>query len=190
MDVYENTVKQLVTDFQQSPFRYFSECELQYDLYCILKSSGLNQSATTNDGIGIGTIHPEYPSVGRVQLENGKGYRVWFDLAILNPAFIQSNDYKTVWARDERIAKAGDNNVLAAFEFKYFPVKRTYDLSSVQQDCLKLSLCPEITNRYVLIFSAYEIEESALKNINLGTSSLLWATPNKTHTLRPKPSDI
>ena len=185
MRVYEGAVKRLVADFQQSPFRYFSECELQYDLYCIFKSSELNKSATTNDGVDIGTIHPEYPSVERVQLENGKGYRVWFDLAILNPDFIQSNDYKTVWARDERNAKLGDNNVLAAFEFKYFPIKRTYDFSSVQQDCIKLSLCSEITNRYVLVFSNYDIEASSLKNINLGSSSLFWVTPLECYIIKP-----
>ncbi|MGH7234738.1 MAG: hypothetical protein ACREF7_04850 [Candidatus Saccharimonadales bacterium] len=187
---YTEALQQLFARFQKNPYNYFSECELQYDFYCVLKASKLiNEFALSNDGVSVNTVHPEYPSVNRVQLKDGKGYRVWFDLAVLNPDFIKSNSYKTVWARDERIALSGTNNVLAAFEFKFFPNnKKTRDLSSVQVDCLKLSLCEEIADRYVLVFSNYEVEKSDLGNIRLGMSKLFWVTPNNVHALKPKVS--
>ena len=178
---YDEAIARLLTDFQHNPKKYFAEAELQYELYCILKSSDLiNKSAVTTDGVKVSVVHPEYPSIDRVQLQNGKGYRVWFDLAVLNPDFISSNDYKTVWARNERDTKSRDN-VLAAFEFKFFPLKRTYDLSSVEEDCLKLSLCKEVKDRYVLAFSNYEIEASTVQKIDVGNATLFWVTPETIH---------
>jgi hypothetical protein len=183
---HNEAITRLIAGFQNNPQKYFAEAELQYELYCILKSSKLiNKSVLTNDGISVSTVHPEYPSVDRVQLKAGKGYRVWFDLAVLNPDFVRSNDYRTVWARNEHDAKSGTNNVLAAFEFKYFPVKRTHDLRSVEEDCLKLSLCKEIKDRYVLTFSNYEVEASVVQGIDLGTATLFWATPKSLYFREP-----
>lgn len=179
---YYAAVNQLITDFQNNPQKYFAEAELQYDLYCLLKSSkAINKSVQTIDGITVTTVHPEYPSVNRVQLKSGKGYRTWFDVAVLNPDFIKSNDYKTVWARNEFDSKFELGNILAAFEFKYFPIKRTHDVSSVEQDCLKLSLCGEIKEKYVLTFSSYEIETSVIQQIDVGAATLFWATPSAVH---------
>lgn len=181
---YDLVIKQLYENYQRSPQAYFSECELQYNIYCIFKSlEQFNKTIITKDAVNIGTIHPEYPSVKRVQLEKGKGYRVWFDLAILNPEFIKNSDFKTVWARDERDASLWGNNILAAFEFKFFPKKQINNVKSVQQDCLKLSLCPEIDSKYVIAFSYYEIDELELKNIKVGTSKLYWITPKTVHIL-------
>lgn len=183
---YAESITQLAADFQNNPQKYFAEAELQYEFYCVLKSSKLiNKSVLTNDGITVTTVHPEYPSVDRVQLKTGKGYRTWFDVAVLNPNFIKSNDYTTVWARNERDAKSGIDNVLAAFEFKYFPIKRTYDLGSVESDCIKLSLCKEVKDRYVLVFSNYEIDASVVQTIDLSTTTLFWATPKSIHFRTP-----
>lgn len=183
---YDRALEYLIDEFQKSPHSNFSECDFQYHLYSIFRSPDyFNLSALTNDGVKVGIIHPEYPSVGRVQLGRGKGYRVWFDLAILNPDFIKENSYKSVSARDERDTKLWGNNVLAVFEFKYFPKKQTHNISYVQQDCLKLSLCTEIDNRYVLVFSGYEVDVSDLKNVDLGKSKLIWVTPNSKYVLNP-----
>lgn len=124
-------------------------------------------------------VHPEYPSVSRIQLNKGKGYRVWFDLAILNPNFIKNSSYKTILAKNESNARLFGNNLLAAFEFKFFLKKRNTDISSVIEDCRKLSLCPEIVNRYVLAFSSYETDLSELQDIDLGNTGLYWITPHK-----------
>lgn len=183
---YTEAITQLAADFQNNPQKYFAEAELQYEFYCVLKTSKLiNKSVRTNDGVTITTVHPEYPSVDRVQLKTGKGYRTWFDVAILNPDFIQSSSYKTVGARNERDAKSGKDNVLAAFEFKYFPVKRTYDLASVESDCIKLSLCKEVKDRYVLVFSNYETDPYAVQALDIRTSTLYWATPQSIHFRTP-----
>src|SRR3989344_2220856 len=130
---YEKIIDGLIQNYQERPDNYFAECDLQYELYNLLRSSKeFNLSFNTN---------------------RGKGYRVWFDMAILNPDFIKNNSYQTVWARNEKDAKLWGENLLAVFEFKFFPKKRKNDVSSVREDCLKLSLCPEEKNRYVLVFS-------------------------------------
>ncbi len=184
--VYLEAVNRLVADFQSNPQKYFAEAELQYEFYSILKTlKAVNTSLQTRDGVTVATVHPEYPSVNRVQLKSGKGYRTWFDVAILNPSFINSSDYKTVWARNERDAKSGPENVLAAFEFKYFPVKRTHDFSSVEQDCLKLSLCEEVKEKYVLTFSSYDIEAYVMQGIDIGSAMLLWTTPRALYFRSP-----
>ena len=174
-------IDELSKNFQKEPDSYFSECELQYELYCFLKTSKeFNLSFMTNNGKIVRIVHLEYPSVNRVQLQNGKGYRVWFDLAILNPDFIINNSYQTVLARDERNAKLWGDNLLAAFEFKFFPKVRNTNISSVMEDMLKLSLCPEITHRYVLAFSSYTPDLSELHSTDLGNTKLYWITPEKT----------
>lgn len=181
---FEEIIEILIQNYQKHSDSYFSECELQYELYRLLKSSKkFDLSFDTNSGKNVGIIHPEYPSVNRVKLYKGKGYRVWFDIAILNPDFIKSNSYQTVLARDERDAKLWGENLLAVFEFKFFPKKRKNDISSVREDCLKLSICPEIKNRYVLVFSNYPPTLSELQMDKPSDIKLYWITPDKVEKL-------
>lgn len=180
---FEEVIDILAQNYQKHPDTYFSECELQYELYRLLKSSKkIDLSFDTNSGKSVGIIHPEYPSVNRIKLHKGKGYRVWFDMAILNPDFIKSNSYQTVLARDERDAKLWEKNLLAVFEFKFFPKKRKNDIGSVKEDCLKLSLCPEIKNRYVLVFSNYTLPLS-LQADKPSNIKLYWITADKVEKL-------
>ena len=181
---YEKIIDSLIQNYQAHPDNYFAECDLQYELYGLLKSSKeFNLSVNTNSGKSVGIIHPEYPSVNRVKLHRGKGYRVWFDIAILNPDFIKSNSYQTVLARDEKDAQMWGENLLAVFEFKFFPKKFKSHINSVKEDCLKLSLCPEIKNRYVLVFSNYAPVLSELKADKPSDVKLYWITPDKVEKL-------
>lgn len=181
---FEEIIDILAKNYQKHPDTYFSECELQYELYRLLKSSKkFDLSFDTNSGKSVGVIHPEYPSVNRIKLHKGKGYRVWFDIAILNSDFIKSNSYQTVLARDERDAKLWGENLLAVFEFKFFPKKRKNDISSVKEDCLKLSICPEIKNRYVLVFSNYKPTLSEIQTDKPSDIKLYWVTPDKVEKL-------
>lgn len=180
----EKSIDILTRSFQKYPDNYFSECELQYELYLIIKSSQeFNRSFKTIDEKNVKIVHPEYPSVSRIQLNKGKGYRVWFDLAILNPNFIENNSYKTILAKNEYDAKLFGYNLLAAFEFKFFNKKRNTDISYVMEDCRKLSLCSEIADKYVLAFSGYEPDLSALQNIDLDNTRLYWITPHTVNKL-------
>jgi len=177
---YEKIIDGLIQNYQERPDNYFAECDLQYELYNLLRSSKeFNLSFNTNSGKSVGIIHPEYPSVKRVKLHRGKGYRVWFDMAILNPDFIKNNSYQTVWARNEKDAKLWGENLLAVFEFKFFPKKRKNDVSSVREDCLKLSLCPEVKNRYVLVFSNYTPSLSGIQTDKPSDVKLYWVTPDR-----------
>lgn len=181
---FEAIIDTLAQNYQKYPDTYFSECELQYELYRLLKSNKkFDLSFDTNSGKSVGIIHPEYPSVNRVKLHKGKGYRVWFDVAILNPDFIKSNSYQTVLARDERDVKLWGENLLAVFEFKFFPKKRKSDIVSVKEDCLKLSLCSEIKNRYVLVFSNYTPTLSEIQMDKPSDIKLYWITPDKVEKL-------
>ena len=181
---YEEIIDRLIQNYQEHPDNYFAECDLQYELYGLLKSSKeFNLSFSTNSGKSVGIIHPEYPSVKRVKLHRGKGYRVWFDVAILNPDFVKNNSYQTVWARNEKDAQMWGENLLAVFEFKFFPKKFKSHINSVKEDCLKLSLCPEIKNRYVLVFSNYAPVLSELKADKPSDVKLYWVTPDKVEKL-------
>ena len=178
----ETIIKKLIKEFQTSPDSFFSECDFQYQLFCLLNANGFNTPTTTKDGKIITLVYPEYPSVNRIQLSRGKGYRVWYDLAILNPEFIRNSGYQTVLARDERDAKLWGENLLAAFEFKFFPKKRKNDISSVREDCLKLSLCPEIKNKYVLVFSNYTVTLSEIQTNKSNDIKSYWITPTKAYS--------
>jgi len=181
---YEKVIDNLIQNYQEHPDNYFAECDFQYELYVLLKSSKeFNLSFSTNSGKSVGIIHPEYPSVKRVKLKGNKGGRVWFDLAILNPDFIKGNSYQTVWARNEKDAELWGENLLAVFEFKFFPKKFKNQINSVKEDCLKLSLCPEIKNRYVLVFSNYVPVLSELKMDKPSDVKLYWITPDKVEKL-------
>lgn len=185
MTVYDEAIDKLIEKYQRQPDSYFSECELQYDLYCICKSyPSLGGSFATSDNFEAGLVHPEYPSVNRIKLDKSKGYRVWFDLAILNKEFITNNEYKAVWARDERVATMWGKNVSAAFEFKYFTRRQTSNLIFAQTDCQKLELCSEVADKYVLVFSKYEVDESELAVMNIYSSNMYWVTPTRVIKLK------
>ena len=171
----------LSKSFQASYNNYFSEADIQYELFNILKSiKEINIFATSLDNKKICLIHPEYPSVERIKTERGKGYRVWFDLAILNPKFIKKNNYQTIFARDEKDAKLWGENLLAAFEIKLFNRYQAGNINLINQDCLKLSLCKEIKNKYLLVFSKYEPEKNELNNICSKGIKIFWSSPKKT----------
>jgi len=173
----QNAIETLTKSYLDMPDSYFSEFELQYDLYRILRNSkAFDTYVIANSGEKVGMVHPEYPSVGRIQLSRGKGYRVWFDLAVLNPEFIRNNPYPTVLARDERKSKLWGENLFAAVEFKFFPKNRPTNIKSVITDCEKLNLCPEIQHRYVLAFSRYNPDISEFKDIDFQKTKLLWIT--------------
>ena len=178
----ETIIEKLIKEFQTSPDAFFSECDFQYQLFHLLNVNKWNNPTITKDGKFITLVHPEYPSVNRVQLSRGKGYRVWYDLAILNPEFIRDNDYQTVLARDERDATLWGENLLAAFEFKFFPKKRRNNINLVKEDCLKLSLCPEIKNRYVLVFSNYTTTLSEIQTNKSSDIKLYWITPTRVYS--------
>jgi len=178
----ETIIEKLIKEFQTCPDAFFSECDFQYQLFCLLNTNRFNTPTATKDDKIITLVHPEYPSVNRVQLSRGKGYRVWYDLAILNPEFIRSNGYQTVLARDERDTKLWGENLLAAFEFKFFPKKRKNNMNLVKEDCLKLSLCPEIKNRYVLVFSNYTVTLSEIQIDKSSGIKLYWITPTKVYS--------
>lgn len=85
--------------------------------------------------------------------------------------------------RDERVAKMWGKNVSAAFEFKYFTKKQTASLILAETDCQKLELCTEVAEKYVLVFSKYEVEEEDLARLNRYSSTLYWVTPTRTMKL-------
>lgn len=177
---FEKIIDRLIQNYQNHPDSYFAECDFQYDFYDLLKSSKeFNLSFDTNSGKSVGIIHPEYPSVKRVKLKGNKGGRVWFDMAILNPDFIKNNSYQTVWARNEKDAKLWGENLLAVFEFKFFPKKLKSDSNSIKKEFSRLSLCPEIKNRYVLVFSKYTPTLSEIQPDKPSDIKLYWITPDE-----------
>jgi hypothetical protein len=173
--IVESSIVELVKEFNASPSVFISEADFQYRLYSILKvNEELNKSVVTLDGKMLNLIYPEYPSVHRVKLPTGKGYRVWFDLAILNTEFIRQNTYATVKARNENDAKVWGKNVLVAIEMKFFPKKMVNMARIVEQDCFKLSKCNEVEEKYVLVFSKFVLNQPIIEKIEKYGVKLIW----------------
>lgn len=169
------SIKSLIDEFKNCPDNFFSEADFQDQLFYILsRQDKLNIKIATKDGKKVKLVHSEYPSVNRIKLNHGKGYRVWFDVAILNPDFVSENPYDIVIARDEKRTKLWGENILCAIELKYFPKKTKASLQIVGGDCYKLSMCPEVKEKFVLVFSKFALRGSELKQIKVYDINLIW----------------
>jgi len=154
----EKCIKTVVNQFFFRPDNFFSEEEFKEYLFAVFyRQKELAKVFTTSDGRKTMLVHPEYPSVNRISLENSKGYRRWYDIAILNPEFIQNNTYKVVASRNENDAVLWGDNLIAAIEFKFLTKEVNEKIFNIlNNDILKLEQAKEIIGKYCLVFSNYK----------------------------------
>lgn len=148
----ETALHRLVESFWEEPYRYFTESDAVTALWhWVARRPGLAQAHRTADGFETGLLHREYPTFFRLKDSNptqrlgSPASRGHYDLALINPAYIQQHDAETVHNRD--ITRQGDRSsspLVAAVEFKLFtqtwkPNKDT----EVGQDLGKLKLALE-----------------------------------------------
>jgi hypothetical protein len=94
-------IRKTVNKFREYPGIFFSEMDLHSYLYYCLYSTKFE--AKTTDGVVTSCLHKEYPTnfrYSKFTMEDyglsNKGVRRHFDLAILNPQFIQKSKLSTV----------------------------------------------------------------------------------------------
>lgn len=131
MDIQSNleaALCQLVTEFIDDPYRYFTEADAVSRFHEILETIPVfNKRVETKDGFQISLIHQEYPTFFRfddknpvARLDNDpKARRGHYDIVILNEEFIRTHQAETVKNRD--ITSLRDKGVLpikAVVEFK------------------------------------------------------------------------
>lgn len=155
LDLVEKSIKTIANQFFYRPYNFFSEEEFKEYLFAVFyRQKEFAKTYETTDGKRTMLVHPEYPSTKRIKLEASKGYRRWYDVAILNPDFIQSNPYKNVANRTEKDACLEGKNIIAAIEFKYLTGKiKEQSFVMLNNDVLKLDQAEEVIGKYCLIFS-------------------------------------
>jgi len=131
MDVQSNletSIHQLVTEFIQDPYRYFTEADAVARFHEILETNpAFNRRISTKDGFQIPLVHQEYPTFFRFDDknpdarlgDNSKAKRGHYDIIILNDEFVETHQTEIVKNRD--ISSVRDKNILpfkAVVEFK------------------------------------------------------------------------
>ena len=105
-------------------------------------------------------LRPEYPTqekFTRKPIQAGIGVRGHYDMAILDPSFIQKNNFVVVRGRDikelEGIKKSGQKTLIAALEFKFIISHQKSYIEEIRFDNCKLFNAHEAVMKYALIFS-------------------------------------
>ena len=105
-------------------------------------------------------MHPEYPTLkrfSRKKLKVNQGVRARYDMAILNPKFIENNSFKKVQCRDIKLFKDPKDfkskNLIAALEFKFIIRHGTQYEYEIKYDHFKLSNAEEVGLKYMLVFT-------------------------------------
>ena len=106
----ERAIHQLVREFGQSPYIFFTEVDAVTRFHQILESMPVfSQRVKTQDGHEVGLVHREYPTFFRFsdknpteRLESPQGSRGHYDVAVLNPEFVVAHPAETVHNRNAR----------------------------------------------------------------------------------------
>ena len=154
----EATIKTLKNQFKRKPYNFFNEHEFhQYTYHTFYSKKEFSKQYTTLDGKKTNILKPEYPSIKRFSRKNlevlkAGGARAHYDMAILNPEFIQSHEYRTVTNKRFEHSHRGNDNLIAAMEFKYVTKHSKNFHHEVAYDLLKLSVADEALLKYFLFF--------------------------------------
>ncbi len=171
------TVKTIVNQFHRKPDVFFNEHDFHHYCYhSFYRQKEFSKLYTTLDGKRTNILRPEYPTLKRFirkgQREDKKGVRARYDMAILNPDFIENNEFEKVRCRDISlfdIAKEYTaNNLIAALEFKFVIKHSPIFNHEIFYDYLKLSNADEADLTYMLVFTnSTEDEIDYFKNLEL-----------------------
>jgi len=172
-------IRKTVNKFREYPNIFFSEMDIHAYLYHCLYSTKLE--VKTRDEIITSCLHKEYPTNFRYSKETMEDYglrkigrRGNFDLAVLNPEFIEAFDIKNVVNKDIRdVEKRSQNTekfrneLLIAIELKYVVNNSKSFVEEVEKDITKLSIASKYQSfeAYNLVFCNLEYKYmNELKN--------------------------
>ena len=120
----------IVDEFISEPYKYFTEADVVTDCHYRLINI-YTQKTQSIDNIKVDLVHREYPTffrfddknpTRRLDKETG-AKRGHYDVAILNPLFVQSHEINTIVNREirtEEIRNKGITPLQAVIEFKLF----------------------------------------------------------------------
>jgi len=163
-------IRKTVNKFREYPHIFFSEMDIHAYLYHCLYSSKLE--VKTRDGIITSCLHKEYPTNFRYSKDSMEdfglrkiGRRGNFDLAVLNPEFIEEFDIKNVINKEIRDIEIRSQNkekfrneLLFAIELKYVVNNHKSFVKEVEKDIEKLTIASKYQSfeAYNLVFCNHE----------------------------------
>ncbi len=156
-----DSIKTIINQFQRKPGNFFNEHDFHH--YChhaFYRKKDFSRQYCTIGGERTNILHPEYPTLRRFRREGpivGKGVRARYDMAILNPEFIESSSFDKVRCRDIRLfdlpKEYKSKNLLAALEFKFIIRHARQFEHEIKYDYFKLSKAEEVELKYMLVFT-------------------------------------
>jgi len=157
-----DTIKTIVNQFQRKPNNFLNEHDFHHYCYhAFYRKKEFSKQYVTGDGFRTNVLHPEYPTLKRFKRKtialDPKGTRARYDMAILNPEFIEANKFKKVQCRDIGLfdihKEYRSKNLMAALEFKFITRYSPKFIYEIQYDHFKLSKAEEVELKYMLIFT-------------------------------------
>ena len=157
----EDTIKTIINQFHRKPHNFFNEHEFhQYCYHVFYGKKEFSRQYATFDRKKTNILHPEYPTLkrfSRKKLKVNQGVRARYDMAILNPKFIENNSFKKVQCRDIKLFKDPKDfkskNLIVALEFKFIIRHSAQYEHEIKYDHFKLSNAGEVELKYMLVFT-------------------------------------
>ncbi|MCK4430260.1 MAG: hypothetical protein KAW19_03060 [Candidatus Aminicenantes bacterium] len=155
------TIKTIVNQFHRKPDVFFNEHDFHHYCYhSFYRQKEFSKLYKTSDGRMTNILHPEYPTLKRFSRKEPKvdpeGVRARYDMAILNPDFIENNEFEKVRCRDISKFKPIDyrtKNLVAALEFKFIIKHGDQFKHEILYDHLKLKNAEEADLKCMLVFT-------------------------------------
>jgi len=156
-----DSIKTIINQFHRKPDIFLNEHDFHHYCYhAFYRQKEFSKLYKTSDGRRTNILHPEYPTLQRFSRKeprvNPKGARARYDIAILNPDFIENNEFEKVRCRDISKFKPIDyrtKNLVAAMEFKFIIQHGKQFKHEILYDHLKLKSAKEADLKCMLVFT-------------------------------------
>ncbi len=158
----DKTIKTIINQFHRKPDLFLNEHDFHHYCYhSFYRQKEFSKLYTTQDGNRTNILHPEYPTLKRFKRKELRvdktGVRARYDIAILNPDFIENNKFEKVRCRDislfELPREYKSHNLIAALEFKFIIKHGSTFKHEILYDYLKLKNAEETNLKYMLVFT-------------------------------------
>jgi len=162
--IVENAINDLVGEFLQNPFAFFTEADAVSRFHQLLvENPTLNQNVRTSDGYEVSLVHREYPTFFRFSDEDATerlpppAKRGHYDTVILNPEFVKAYPATTVTNRsfkDEGGVSVTPFQAIVEFKLDNQGWSAGRTLGAITE-LRKLNLSTEAPFRYFVVFMRY-----------------------------------
>ena len=161
---FENAIHELVKEFLQAPYVFFTEADAVARFHQILEGDPItNRRVQTSDGFEVSLIHREYPTFFRFSGKNPTARlkppasRGHYDTVVLNPDFVMAHSAATVTNRNIKALR--DTRIIpfqAVVEFKLDNEGWSVGTASgAIAELGKLHLSQEAPLRYLVVLMRY-----------------------------------